>query len=145
MCTRGLGDCTPYTTPCTIIVRLHTSPHSSLTACTATSSRHGHLPSSDRSKSTSPIGPPDSRVDAPTIPKCLSEPPKISPFSPSERQPLSTFSPHSHSFSSTSIAPPSPDLDSYHLRAIYAALDVPGVRGDGYEDGEELTRARVKN
>ena len=35
--------------------------------------------------------------------------------------------------------------DSYHVRAIYAALDVSGVRVDGYEDGEELTRARVKN
>ena len=145
MCTRGLGDCTPYTTTCTTTVRLHTTSHSSLTARTATSSRHDYPPSSKRSKSTSPIGPLDLSVDAPTIPKCRSEPPKIRPFSPSERQPLSRFSPHSHSSSSTSIAPPSPDLDSYHLRAIYAALDVSGVRGDGYEDGEELTRARVKN
>ena len=52
-------------------------------------------------------------------PKCRSKPPKNHPFSPitleaptrnppSERQPLSTFSPHSRSSSSTSIAPPSP-------------------------------------
>ena len=106
-------------------------------------------PSSDRSKSTSPIG---SSVDAPTIPKCRSKPPKTRPFSPSERHPLSTFSPHSRCSSSTSIAPPSlapprpgGDLDSHHVRAIYAALDVSGVRGDGHEDGEELTRVRVKN
>ena len=39
---------------------------------------------------------------------------------------------------------PGGDLDSYHVRAIYAALDVSGVRGDGDEDSEELTRARVK-
>ena len=31
---------------------------------------------------------------------------------------------------------PGGDLASYHVRAIYA---------DRYEDGEELTRARVKN
>ena len=77
---------------------------------------------------------------------------KSARFSPSERQPLSTFSPHSRCSSSTSIAPPSlapprpgGDLDSHHVRAIYAALDVSGVRGDGYGDGEELIRVRVKN
>ena len=64
---------------------------------------------------------------------------------PSERQPLSTFSPQLHSSSSTSIAPPSTAWGSHHVRAIYAALDVSGVRGDGYKDGEKLTRARVKN
>jgi hypothetical protein len=37
------------------------------------------------------------------------------------------------------------DLDSYHVRAIYAALDVPGVTGNGYEDGEELTRACLRS
>ncbi|CAG8538285.1 11346_t:CDS:1, partial [Acaulospora colombiana] len=37
------------------------------------------------------------------------------------------------------------DPDSYYVRATYAALDVTGVRGDGYEDGEELTRARLGN
>lgn len=35
------------------------------------------------------------------------------------------------------------DADSYYVRATYAALEVSGVRGDGYEDGEELTRARL--
>ena len=152
MCTRGLGDCTPYFTTCTIVVRPHTSPHSSLTARAATSSRHDHRPSSDRSKSTSPIGPPDLSAEAPTISKCRSEPPKIRPFLPSERQPLSTFSPHSHSSSSTSIIPLSPT--PYHPRrgprlvpslCDFVALDVSGVRGDGYEDGEELTRAQVRN
>lgn len=38
---------------------------------------------------------------------------------------------------------PNEDPDSYYIRATYAALDVSGVRGDGYEDGQELTRARL--
>lgn len=38
---------------------------------------------------------------------------------------------------------PNEDPDGYFVRATYAALDVSGVRGDGYEDGEELTRARL--
>ena len=101
---------------CTIVVRLHTSLHSSLIASTVTSSRHDHPPSSDRSKSTSHIGPPDLSVDAPTIPKYRSEPPTIRPFSPitpetptrnppSERQPLASSSSTSRR---PSIAPPSP-------------------------------------
>ena len=59
-------------------------------------------------QSTSPTGPPDLSVDTPTIHKCRSEPPKTHPFSPSERQPLSAFSPRSYSSLSTSVAPPSP-------------------------------------
>ena len=38
---------------------------------------------------------------------------------------------------------PGEDPDGYFVRATYAALDVSGVRGDGYEEGEELTRARL--
>ena len=106
-----LGGCIPYTSTCTVVVRFLDSSH-----CDKLQARHP--PSSDRSKSTSPIGPPDLSVGAPTIPKCRSQPPKMRPFSPitpeaptrnppSERQPVSIFSPHSHSSSSTSIAPPS--------------------------------------
>ena len=40
---------------------------------------------------------------------------------------------------------PNEDPDSYFVRATYAAFDVSGVRGDGYEEGEELTRARMGN
>ena len=58
--------------------------------------------------------------------------------------------PHSHRSPLTSIAPPRPvlprtsseALDSFHVRAIYAAIDVSCVRGDAGEDGEELTRVR---
>ena len=163
MCTSGLGDCTPYTTTCTIVVRLHTSPHSSLIARTATSSGYHHPRSSDCSKSTSPIGPPYLSVDAPTISKCRSEPPTIRAFSPitpetptrnpsSECQPLSTFSPHSYLSSPTSIAPPSPA--QFRLRRgprlVLRPCDLRHTRRiqckrDGYDDGEELTRARVKD
>ena len=104
-------------------------------------------PSGDRSKSTSPIGPPYLSAGAPTIPKCRFEPPKTRPFSPiTPKRPHETLqvninlSPHSLH---THTAPhrrqllhlaqrrsaPGGDLDSYHIRAIYAALDVSGVRG----------------
>ena len=39
---------------------------------------------------------------------------------------------------------PGGDIDSYHVRTIYSALDVSGVVRDGYVNSEELTRARVK-
>jgi hypothetical protein len=35
------------------------------------------------------------------------------------------------------------DPDAFHIRSTYAQLDVYGVRGDGYEDGVERTRARM--
>ena len=35
------------------------------------------------------------------------------------------------------------DPDSFHVRNTYAMLDSYGVRGDGYEEGVERTRARV--
>ena len=127
--------------------------HSSLTARTATSSRRDHPPSSDRSKSTSPIGPPGSSVDAPTISKNRSEPPKIRPLfpitpetptrnPPCECQPYTA--PHRRQLlhPAQHRPPLGEDLDSYHVRAIYAALDVSGVRGDGYKDGKEITHAQ---
>ena len=35
------------------------------------------------------------------------------------------------------------DADSFHVRSTYAQLDQCGVKGDGYEEGVERTRARV--
>ncbi|KAA1471422.1 RabGAP TBC [Dentipellis sp. KUC8613] len=35
------------------------------------------------------------------------------------------------------------DPDAFHVRRTYAELDVLGVKGDGYEEGVERTRARV--
>lgn len=35
------------------------------------------------------------------------------------------------------------DPDAFHVRSTYAQLEVCGVRGDGYDEGVERTRARV--
>ena len=34
-------------------------------------------------------------------------------------------------------------MDGFHVRNTYAQLDATGVRGDGFEDGVERTRARL--
>ncbi|KAF9258894.1 RabGAP/TBC [Marasmius fiardii PR-910] len=34
-------------------------------------------------------------------------------------------------------------MDAFHVRNTYAQLDISGVKGDGYEDGVERTRARI--
>ncbi|KAG8775111.1 hypothetical protein FRC15_000778, partial [Serendipita sp. 397] len=55
--------------------------------------------------------------------------------------------PQNHLPSPLRLMAPSPganeDPDSYFVRATYAAFDVSGVKGDGYEDGEEITRNRL--
>ncbi|KIY50475.1 RabGAP/TBC, partial [Fistulina hepatica ATCC 64428] len=35
------------------------------------------------------------------------------------------------------------DMDGFHVRNTYAQLEILGVKGDGYEEGVERTRARV--
>lgn len=35
------------------------------------------------------------------------------------------------------------DLDAFHVRNTYAQLEMSGVKGDGYEEGVERTRARI--
>jgi len=37
------------------------------------------------------------------------------------------------------------DMDAFHVRNTYAQLEASGVKGDGYEEGVERTRARVGN
>ena len=86
-------------------------------------------------------------------PPILQSPPKRPHATLQVNVNLSPHSPHTHTASHQRQllhlvqrrAAPGGNLDSYYVRAIYAALDVSGVRGDGYEDGEELTCARVKN
>lgn len=41
------------------------------------------------------------------------------------------------------VQSPDEDPDGFHVRSTYAQLEVCGVRGDGYEEGVERTRARV--
>ncbi|KAJ4485562.1 rab-GTPase-TBC domain-containing protein [Lentinula aciculospora] len=46
--------------------------------------------------------------------------------------------------SKTSLVPSEgEDMDSFHVRNTYAQLDISGVKGDGYEEGVERTRARI--
>ncbi|KAJ8094675.1 hypothetical protein PM082_010681 [Marasmius tenuissimus] len=56
------------------------------------------------------------------------------------KHPIYTDSPESK----TSLVPSEgEDMDAFHVRNTYAQLDISGVKGDGYEDGVERTRARV--
>ena len=34
-------------------------------------------------------------------------------------------------------------MDAFHVRNTYAQLEASGVKGDGYEEGVERTRARI--
>ena len=34
-------------------------------------------------------------------------------------------------------------MDAFHVRNTYAQLEASGVKGDGYEEGIERTRARI--
>ena len=34
-------------------------------------------------------------------------------------------------------------MDAFHVRNTYALLEMSGVKGDGYEEGVERTRARI--
>ncbi|KIK70442.1 hypothetical protein GYMLUDRAFT_65672 [Collybiopsis luxurians FD-317 M1] len=46
--------------------------------------------------------------------------------------------------SKTSLVPSEgEDMDSFHVRNTYAQLDITGVKGDGYLEGVERTRARI--
>ncbi|KAK7063904.1 rab-GAP TBC domain-containing protein [Favolaschia claudopus] len=46
--------------------------------------------------------------------------------------------------SKTSLVPSEgEDLDGFHVRNTYAQLETTGVKGDGYEEGVERTRARI--
>lgn len=123
-------------------------------------STHHRTPSSARPKSTSPRRPSSLSAHAPTIVQRPSAAPEHSTPASSHQSPPQrkhstlqvnvNLPPHSHSstpmstpLSSAPPRAPGEDADSYHVRATYAALDASGVRGDGYEDGEELTRARL--
>ncbi|RDB29361.1 hypothetical protein Hypma_016119 [Hypsizygus marmoreus] len=56
------------------------------------------------------------------------------------KHPIFTGSPSSK----TSLVPSEgEDMDAFHVRSTYAQLEMSGVKGDGYEDGVERTRARI--
>jgi USP6 N-terminal-like protein len=76
-------------------------------------------------------------------------PPDPSRLRPSHTLPLSKpkhpLTPPLSSLSSKTSLVPSEgeDPDAFHVRNTYAQLDVRGVKGDGYEEGVERTRARI--
>ena len=108
------------------------------------SSRLHRPPSSVRSTSTSPSGPPSSSVDTPTVIQYPSTAPDRptsarSHWSPPQHphatlQANVSLPPHSHSPHRRHLLrlarAPDDDLYSYHVRMIYAALDVLSVRGE---------------
>lgn len=62
------------------------------------------------------------------------------PSSPPERQLSAKSSP---SGKSVILPAEGEEPDAFHVRSTYAQLDQQGVKGDGYEEGVERTRARV--
>ncbi|KAH9923597.1 rab-GTPase-TBC domain-containing protein [Fomitopsis serialis] len=96
------------------------------------------------SQPTSPTTRP--RSSSPHLTPASTPPPQalsLAATPPRSSPPHLPSSPSSPS-SAASITPaPDEDPDAFHVRSTYAQLDVCGVRGDGYEEGVERTRARV--
>lgn len=82
----------------------------------------------------SPIPSPDPSLGVP-VPDLLS--PVSSPRSSSSA--VST----PESTHSVAVRSEGEDADAFHVRSTYAQLEQCGVKGDGYEEGVERTRARV--
>jgi hypothetical protein len=60
---------------------------------------------------------------------------------PSPRVSAPPLSPH---LSQVAVTPhEGEDEDAFHVRRTYAELEMVGVKGDGYAEGVERTRARV--
>ncbi|KAF7783974.1 hypothetical protein Agabi119p4_139 [Agaricus bisporus var. burnettii] len=95
------------------------------------------LPPLPPSTRTTPPSTPPSNLFRPTSSPFLS--PKPSVWSPGNLQ-SNASSPSSR----VSLVPSEgEDGDSFHVRRTYAILEVSGVKGDGYEEGVERTRARL--
>lgn len=100
-------------------------------------SAHKNLP--PRPTSTGPGPPP-----TPSVRSVLSTPSK-----PSSPRPSKTISPAKSSIASSSFKTSSIDRaeneepEAFFVRSTYAQLEVTGVKGDGYEEGVERTRAKL--
>ena len=87
-----------------------------------------------------------SNTPLPPTPNAIATPPLTPPKSPPKVSLTITSSVQSGSHTSILLTPvPSEgeDPDSFHVRSTYALLDTSGVKGDGYEEGIERTRARL--
>ncbi|KAF9225311.1 RabGAP/TBC [Gyrodon lividus] len=103
---------------------------------------HSRPPSVFR-RTDSPVAEP-TLILTPSQPKSSLAPPQPSQTpssSPTTKQQSGLGCPSSK----TSLVPSEgEDLDAFHVRSTYAQLDATGVRGDGYEEGVERTRARLR-
>ncbi|KAJ7492257.1 rab-GTPase-TBC domain-containing protein [Mycena latifolia] len=123
------------------------------------STGHTHspsFPSSSHQSSRHSSPRPDSLLGLPPLPASAHPtppptppPPPISPSLlaaaglPSPSLPLK-HPPYASPGSKTSLVPSEgEDLDGFHVRNTYAQLEMSGVKGDGYEEGVERTRARI--
>lgn len=123
------ADSEPVSSPLPLSSVLPTPPHS--------------RPPSALRRSDSPL--PDPTLNSlPPKPSTSLAPPQ-SAQTPSSSTGTRQYSKLSSPSSKTSLVPSEgEDLDSFHVRSTYAQLDATGVKGDGYEDGVERTRARQR-
>ncbi|KAG8219387.1 RabGAP/TBC [Butyriboletus roseoflavus] len=132
-------------------------PRSTVTSCTSQADSEpisspqplNSLPT-PRSRPESVFRRSDSPLPDPTLNSLPPKPPSSltppqSTQTPSSSTGTRQHSKLSHPSSKTSLVPSEgEELDSFHVRSTYAQLDATGVRGDGYEDGVERTRARQR-
>lgn len=133
-------------------------PRSTVTSCTSQSDSKpisprlqlNSLPTPPHSRPPSVLRRSDSPLPDPAL-NSLPPKPSASLAAPQSAQtPSSSTTARQHSklsfpSSKTSLVPSEgEDLDSFHVRSTYAQLEATGVKGDGYEDGIERTRARQR-
>lgn len=119
--------------------------------------RGGSLHSKQSSRSSLPTKercdrdlPPIPQDPPPLPPSAYVTPPPtplLKPFAPvSHMKPHGSHTdlPLSSPSSNVSLVPSEgEDIDAFHVRNTYAQLEASGVKGDGYEEGIERTRARI--
>lgn len=119
--------------------------------------RGGSLHSKQSSRSSLPTKercdrdlPPIPQDPPPLPPSAYVTPPPtplLQPFAPvSHMKPHGSHTdlPLSSPSSNVSLVPSEgEDVDAFHVRNTYAQLEASGVKGDGYEEGIERTRARI--
>jgi USP6 N-terminal-like protein len=111
-------------------------------------SSRSSLPTKERSDRDLPPVPQDPPLLPPPPTYMIPSPtPSLQPFSSvSHVKPPGNYivPPVSSPSSNVSLVPSEgEDIDAFHVRNTYAQLEVSGVKGDGYEEGIERTRARI--
>jgi hypothetical protein len=129
-------------------------PQSALTSCSSFTDQEAVSP-----RVSHPTPPPSRPPSLPRSadlpnpePTLILTPPRPTPsiVPPSSQSPSSSpttrqLSKLSSPSSKTSLVPSEgEDLDAFYVRSTYAHLNATGVKGDGYEEGVERTRARVR-